>query len=103
MTAFMGIGLASCSSDDDPQKDEEESAIVGTWSSEESSSDQDYEIVTFKSNGTGSVLEIDQGRKHEPDAIEYVYSNGKLTIIYEDGSDVFDVVTLSKNTLIIED
>lgn len=103
MMAFMSIGFASCSSDDDSQKDEEESAIVGTWSSEESAYDQDYEIITLKSDGTGRIVEIDQGRKHKPYDFEYVYSKGKLTIIYEDDTDVFEVMSLSKSTLRIKD
>lgn len=79
MVAMLSISFVSCSDDDDDVSN----SIVGTWRYEE---DDYYEVITFKSDGTGTWTEYELG---DYDSVfftyTYDYTSMVLVMRYEDG------------------
>lgn len=104
MAVSSGLYFLSCSSDDDDEQGGS-SSIVGTWLSTDidSYSGVDEEYVMFCADGTGYEFEEDSYYGVEVEKFEYIYNAQRSTLtIIEDGySDVLEVISLTKNQLII--
>ena len=85
MVAMVSLTMVSCSDDDD-EVVKESSPIVGTWTWEDDES-EDYEIVTFRADGTGTWTEYDS-YYDESDTEQFSYqynpNTKKLVIHIED-------------------
>lgn len=104
---FMGFAFVSCSSDD---KDDDGGnnievveSLVGTWKCTFSTG---YQLVTFKSNGKGTLLEVDEEDEDYEEAFTYTYNaNSKtLKINWEDDDpEQWQVVSLTSKKLVVLD
>lgn len=105
---FMGIAFVSCSSDDKDDdggnNTEVVESLVGTWKYTFSTG---YQIATFKSNGKGTLKEVDYEDDYEDeDAFTYSYNanNQTLKISWADGdTDEWQVVSLTSKKFVILD
>lgn len=103
---FMGLSFVSCSSDDNDDdggnKTEIVESIVGTW---KWSDDEGYQLITFKSNGKGTIEEADEYGTYE-ESFSYSYNASKkvLKINWDDDDPVeWTVTSLTSNKLVVKD
>lgn len=103
----MGFSVVSCSSDnkdDDGGNDTEEVvSLVGTWKYNFSTG---YQLITFKSNGKGTVKEIDYEAEDYEESFTYSYNaNSQILRMYWDGEDPseWQVVSNTSNKLVLID
>lgn len=104
---FMGFAFVSCSSDD---KDDDGGnnievveSLVGTWKYTFSTG---YQLVTFKSNGKGSLKEIDYAAEDYEDSFTYFYDSDSqvLKIYWEDEDpEEWQVVSITSKKLVVKD
>lgn len=104
---FMGFAFVSCSSDD---KDDDGGnnievveSLVGTWKYTFSTG---YQLVTFKSNGKGSLKEIDYAAEDYEDSFTYSYDSDSqvLKIYWEDEDpEEWQVVSITSKKLVVKD
>lgn len=104
---FMGFAFVSCSSDD---KDDDGGnnievveSLVGTWKYTFSTG---YQLVTFKSNGKGSLKEIDYAGEDYEDSFTYSYDSDSqvLKIYWEDEDpEEWQVVSITSKKLVVID
>lgn len=77
---LVGVGFAACSDDND-EKQSSNSGLVGSWYYQD---DDEYELITFNSNATGTWYEsyvYDDGDTYsETESFRYTYKNGILTM-----------------------
>ncbi len=104
---FMGLSFVSCSSDDKDDdggnNTEVVESLVGTWKCTFSTG---YQLVTFKSNGKGTLLEVDEEDEDYEEAFTYTYNaNSKtLKINWEDDDpEQWQVVSLTSKKLVVLD
>lgn len=104
---FMGIAFVSCSSDDKDDvggnNTEVVESLVGQWKYTFSAG---YQLVTFESNGKGTLLEIENEKVDYMDAFTYTYDakSNTLTLYYEDDEpDVWVVVSLTSKKFVVVD
>lgn len=103
----MGFAFVSCSSDD---KDDDGGnnievveSLVGTWKYTFSTG---YQLVTFKSNGKGSLKEIDNAAEDYEDSFTYSYDSDSqvLKIYWEDEDpEEWQVVSITSKKLVVID
>lgn len=103
---FMGLSFVSCSSDDNDDdggnKTEIVESIVGTW---KWSDDEGYQLITFKSNGKGTIEEADEYGTYE-ESFSYSYNASKkvLKINWDDDDPVeWTVTSLTSKKLVVKD
>lgn len=103
---FMGLSFVSCSSDDNDDdggnNTEIVESIVGTWKWSDS---QGYQLITFKSNGKGTMKEVDEDGVYE-ESFSYSYNASKkvLKINWEDDDPVeWTVTSLTSKKLVVKD
>lgn len=103
---FMGLSFVSCSSDDNDDdggnKTEFVESLVGTWKKDFSTG---YELITFKSNGKGTMKEFDIDEYHE-DSFSYSYNASKkvLKINWDDDyTEEWTVISLTSKKLVVMD
>ena len=104
---FLGFAFVSCSSDD---KDDDGGnnievveSLVGTWKYTFSTG---YQLVTFKSNGKGSLKEIDYAAEDYKDSFTYSYDSDSqvLKIYWEDEDpEEWQVVSITSKKLVVID
>lgn len=85
MVSLLSTGFVSCSDDDDDDKKDADS-IVGTWKWEDDEYD-DYEIITFRADGTGTWIIYDSFYEEmDTDSFTYQYDSGhhRLVMYFED-------------------
>jgi len=104
---FMGFAFVSCSSDDKDDdggnNTEVVESLVGKWKCTFSTG---YQLVTFKSNGKGTLLEVDEEDEDYEEAFTYTYNakSNTLTIYWEDDDpEEWQVVSLTSKKLVILD
>ena len=104
---FMGFAVVSCSSDDKDDdggnNTEVVESLVGTWKCTFSTG---YQLVTFKSNGKGTLLEVDEEDEDYEEAFTYTYnaSSKTLKINWEDDDpEQWQVVSLTSKKLVVLD
>ena len=102
---FMGFAVVSCSSDDKDDdggnNTEVVESLVGTWKYTFSTG---YQLYTFKSNGKGTLVEVDEEDEDYEEAFSYTYNaNSKiLTIKWEDEApEDWQVVSLTSKKLVV--
>ena len=102
---FMGLSFVSCSSDDNDDdggnNTEIVESLVGTWKCYFS---QGYQLVTFKSNGKGTMKEVDEDGVYE-ETFSYSYNDSKkvLKINWDDDDpDEWTVTSLTSKNLVIK-
>lgn len=104
LTAFCGsLALSACSNDDDENNNgggsTGNSMLVGTWRHDFSTG---YQLITFKSNGTGVMQEYDaaDGGWYDPDSFNYSHNLTKNTVFlyFEDGERVTYQITQLTNS-----
>lgn len=106
LVPMMAVAFTGCSSDDDDNDGgkKSSSSIVGTWRYNFSTG---YQIVTFNSNGTGSMREHDNyDGMDDTDYFRYSYnkSAGLISIIYDDDEmEFFTVRSVTSSELIVSD
>ena len=103
----MGFAVVSCSSDDKDDdggnNTEVVESLVGTRKCTFSTG---YQLVTFKSNGKGTLLEVDEEDEDYEEAFTYTYNaNSKtLKINWEDDDpEQWQVVSLTSKKLVVLD
>ena len=103
----MGFAVVSCSSDDKDDdggnNTEVVESLVGTWKCTFSTG---YQLVTFKSNGKGTLLEVDEEDEDYEEAFTYTYnaSSKTLKINWEDDDpEQWQVVSLTSKKLFVLD
>lgn len=103
---FMGLSFVSCSSDDNDDNGgnntEIVESLVGTW---KWSDDEGYQLITFKSNGKGTIVEADEYGTYE-ESFSYSYNASKkiLKINWDDDDPVeWTVTSLTSNKLVVKD
>lgn len=100
---FMGVTFVSCSKDDDGDDNVMEN-LVGTWMHTFSGG---YQLVTFQSNGTGTLIEVDFEDEDYEDTFIYSYNanNQTLKIYWEkDDYEEWQLVSItSKELVLMED
>ncbi len=106
LVPMMAFAFTGCSSDDDDNDGgkKSSSSIVGTWRYNFSTG---YQIVTFNSNGTGSMREHDNydGMDYT-DYFRYSYnkSAGFISVIYDDDDiEYYTVRSVTSSELIVID
>ena len=106
MVAIVSVNLVSCGDDDDDAPTPTTTpSIIGTWRFDY---DGGYELVTFKSNGKGTVREYhlwEGGLDDDEETFKYVFNPSTmiLTITYEDGDvSTCIVTTLTSETMVID-
>ena len=104
---FMGFSVVSCSSDnkdDDGGNDTEEVvSLVGTWKYNFSTG---YQLITFMSNGKGTMKEIDYEAEDYEESFTYSYNaNSQILRMYWDGEDPseWQVVSITSTKLVLID
>ena len=104
---FMGFAVVSCSSDDKDDDGGNNTEVVesleGTWKCTFSTG---YQLVTFKSNGKGTLLEVDEEDEDYEEAFTYTYnaSSKTLKINWEDDDpEQWQVVSLTSKKLVVLD
>lgn len=104
---FIGFAVVSCSSDDKDDdggnNTEVVESLVGTWKCTFSTG---YQLVTFKSNGKGTLLEVDEEDEDYEEAFTYTYnaSSKTLKINWEDDDpEQWQVVSLTSKKLVVLD
>ena len=103
----MGFAFVSCSSDD---KDDDGGnnievveSLVGTWKYTFSTG---YQLVTFKSNGKGSLKEIDYAAEDYEESFTYSCDSDSqvLKIYWEDEDpEEWQVVSITSKKLVVID
>ena len=104
---FMGLSFVSCSSDDNDDdggnNTEVVESLVGTWKYTFSTG---YQLITFRSNGKGTLKEIDYEEDDYEDSFTYSYNaNNQILKMYwedEDPSE-WEVVSITSNKLVLID
>lgn len=103
----MGIAVVSCSSDDKDDdggnNTEVVESLVGTW---KCTFRTGYQLVTFKSNGKGTLIEVDEEDEYYEENFTYSYNtNSKnLTINWEDDNpENWQVVSLTSTKFVVLD
>lgn len=100
----MGFAFVSCSSDD---KDDGGNSIevveslVGSWKYTFSTG---YQLVTFKSNGKGTFLEVDEEDEDYEEAFTYSYNANSKTLKInrvDDDPEEWQVVSLTSKKLVV--
>ena len=102
----MGLSFVSCSSDDNDDdggnKTEFVESLAGTWKKDFSTG---YELITFKSNGKGTMKEFDEDEYHE-ESFSYSYNASKkvLKINWDDDyTEEWTVISLTSKKLVVMD
>lgn len=95
MVAMLSISFVSCSDDDDISN-----SIVGTWRYEE---DGYYDVVTFKSDGTGTWTEYELG-DYDSWFFTYTYDYTSMVLVvrYEDGDTEKSKVQIAGDVMYID-
>ena len=103
---FMGLSFVSCSTDDidcnGGNNTEIVESLVGTW---KLSDDEGYQLITFKSNGKGTIVEADEYGTYE-ESFSYSYNASKkiLKINWDDDDPVeWTVTSLTSKKLVVKD
>lgn len=107
--ALTGLYLISCDKDDD-----DDNVLVGTWCEDEYDSDYysgyDDDYITFFSDGTGYVYEIEHSGKDtyidDVEEFTYIYDakNMRLVITYgKYETETLDIVSISSKKLVIRE
>ena len=107
LVVFMGVGFVSCSSDDDKEKNDAEVSvsIVGTWRWDDLN---DYAIITFKPNGTGSRAEYyyENGKEHFVGSANFDYTFNEssmiLRMLFNDEVETWRVELLTQQKMVID-
>lgn len=101
----MGLSFVSCSSDDNDDdggnNTEIVESIVGTWKYSFSTG---YQLITFKSNGKGTMKEIDEDGEYE-ETFNYSYNASKkvLKINWDDDDpEEWTVISFTSKKLVLE-
>ena len=87
------FALASCGDDSDPK-----SSIVGEWRYDYGNS---YEILWFKEDGTFLNTHHEYGSAWSEDGT-YTVKGDKLTLSYDGDDEVYTILLLTGDTLIIQ-
>lgn len=103
----MGLSFVSCSSDDNDDdggnNTEVVESLVGTWKYTFSTG---YQLITFRSNGKGTLKEIDYAAEDYEDPFTYSYNaNNQILKMYwedEDPSE-WEVVSITSKKLVLID
>lgn len=78
---MLSLGFVSCSSDDDDDDGSLTSLLIGTWEGyEEDDGDIWYFTVTFRSNGTGSVIEKRNNGKEDRDNFQWIFDEETMKL-----------------------
>ena len=103
---FMGLSFVSCSSDDNDDdggnNTEIVESIVGTWKWNDG---EVYQLITFKSNGKGTMKEVDEDGEYE-ESFSYSYNASKkvLKINWDDDDpEEWTVTSLTSKKLVVKD
>lgn len=106
MVAIVSVGFVSCGDDDDEdEKKIDEVTIIGTWRLDYSSG---YELLTFNSNGKGTLSEYYyEGKKEildEIEAFDYIFNESTMTlrILAGDEVEIWKVESLTSTQMIID-
>ena len=106
MVAIVSVGFVSCGDDDDEdEKKIDEVTIIGTWRLDYSSG---YELLTFNSNGKGTLSEYNyEGKKEildEIEAFDYIFNESTMTlrILAGDEVEIWKVESLTSTQMIID-
>lgn len=102
---FVGFTTVCCSSDenDDVNNTEVVGNLVGTWKYTFSTG---YQLVTFSSNGKGTLKEIDYASENYEDAFTYSYNSDTqiLKIYWEDESpSEWQIISVTSKKLVVID
>lgn len=109
LCAFLSMTFTACSDDNnEEQSTGSKDFLVGTWKYSFGDDDYDgYVIWTFKNDGTGKVIEYDNGTLETNDTFSYFHDskNCKITIVYDedDSHEVANYSKISDTELIIYD
>ncbi len=102
---FMGFAVVSCSSDDKDDDGGNNTEVVksleGTWKCTFSTG---YQLVTFKSNGKGTFLEVDEEDEDYEEAFTYTYNANSKTLKInwvDDDPEEWQVVSLTSKKLVV--
>lgn len=103
----MGFAVVGCSSDDKDDdggnNTEVVESLVGTWKYNFSTG---YQLITFKSNGKGTVKEIDYEAEDYEESFTYSYNPDTqiLKMYWEDEeASEWQVVSLTSKKLVVID
>lgn len=101
----MTMSFSSCSDDDEKEMSHSSNKIVGKW---KSTYDDGYCILTFKKDGTGSILEYEDGDV-DNDPFYYTYDDeiNLLTFMWiEDGqiddTDCEIITWINSNSFVLD-
>ena len=104
---FMGFAVVSCSSDDKDDDGGNNTEIVesltGTWKYTFSTG---YQLITFNSNGKGTLKEIDYAAENYEESFTYFFNtSSQILIIYWEGEEPteWQVVSITNKKLVLID
>ncbi len=115
LAAVLCAGFVSCKDDDDDKQDgtpeglidsDKESgmsvSLIGTWKCSYSGG---YELLTFRSDGTGVYFDYDEDYGSDRETFTWMQNNGKLILIFGGEKETYTIVsvTSTKLTLMFDD